>query len=240
MEIIPKERIQNLMNITYSMINDITSIENSLNNISMIIGRGTAIKTHIEESKAPPQPKPEPVEEKEIKTTAQKTDEEELHTQFEYDEKKGKTSEDLKKEIEKLESITLTPSKSTSKNEDNSTELPNQEVYKVEAKTKTNPNLGKELNELESKFSHKIKSPKEAKPTEEKEVEVEPQSTGAINPMEALVNLINEKKSISISEAAKTLNFDTSLVETWAKLLNDNNKIKIEYRLVGNPILKVK
>ena len=139
MEIIPKERIQNLMNITYSMINDITSIENSLNNISMIIGRGTAIKTHIEESKAPPQPKPEPVEEKEIK--------------------KG---------------------------------------------------------------------------------EVEPQSTRAINPMEALVNLINEKKSISISEAAKTLNFDTSLVETWAKLLNDNNKIKIEYRLVGNPILKVK
>ncbi|MGC8698773.1 MAG: hypothetical protein ACP5RE_01135 [Candidatus Acidifodinimicrobium sp.] len=219
------------MNITYSMINNITSIENSLNNISVIIGRGTAIKTHIEESKAPPQLKPEPVEEKEVKTTTQ-TDED--------DEKRNKTSEDLKKEIEKLESIAVTPSKSTSKNEGDATEPPNQEVYKLETKTKINPNLGKELNELESKFSRKIKNPKEAQPTEEKEVEIEPQSTGTINPMEALVELINEKKSISVSDAAKALNFDTSLVETWAKLLNDNNKIKIEYRLVGNPILKVK
>ncbi|MGC8681682.1 MAG: hypothetical protein ACP5TF_00065 [Candidatus Acidifodinimicrobium sp.] len=222
------------------MINNITSIENSLNNISVIIGRGTAIKTHIEESKAPPQLKPEPVEEKEVKTTTQKTDEEGLDTKFEYDEKQNKTSEDLKKEIEKLESIAVTPSKSTSKNEGDATEPPNQEVYKLETKTKINPNLGKELNELESKFSRKIKNPKEAQPTEEKEVEIEPQSTGTINPMEALVELINEKKSISVSDAAKALNFDTSLVETWAKLLNDNNKIKIEYRLVGNPILKVK
>jgi hypothetical protein len=255
METIPKDKIQNLTNIAYSMITDITSIENSLNNISVIIGRGGTTKAYQQGttsslSTAKPEEKNDNLNVSNIPNmpsmltrSAKNINEEQYTTQFEAEEEtKKKTSEDLKKELEKLNSMTLIPSKGIGLKGGGENEQIDESQYRIENGQKINPNLTKELGELESRFGTKQQKSKNFSEEEEKvETETaEPKSTGTTNPMEALLRLINEKKSISVSDAAKTLNFDTYLIETWAKLLSDNNKIKLEYKLVGNPVLKAK
>ncbi|MCL5009402.1 MAG: hypothetical protein M1433_00230 [Candidatus Parvarchaeota archaeon] len=58
------------------------------------------------------------------------------------------------------------------------------------------------------------------------------------NPVSNLLNLVKTKHSITIGEAAATMNVNRTLVETWAKLLNSNALLKIKYQLVGDTILE--
>jgi CBS domain-containing protein len=49
-----------------------------------------------------------------------------------------------------------------------------------------------------------------------------------------------EKESLDISTISKRLNVPENLVEEWAKILEENGLIEINYRAIGSPILKFK
>jgi CBS domain-containing protein len=49
-----------------------------------------------------------------------------------------------------------------------------------------------------------------------------------------------EKESLDISTISKKLNVPENLVEEWAKILEENGLIEINYRAIGSPILKFK
>ena len=49
-----------------------------------------------------------------------------------------------------------------------------------------------------------------------------------------------EKESLDISTISKRLNVPENLVEEWAKILEENGLIEINYRAIGSPILKLK
>ncbi len=55
-----------------------------------------------------------------------------------------------------------------------------------------------------------------------------------------LLNLVKERKKIKLEEAAKELNLSESLIEEWAKILDEHGLIKIKYPLLGKPILMKK
>ncbi|MCW1293884.1 MAG: hypothetical protein OH316_01030 [Candidatus Parvarchaeota archaeon] len=247
MEAPQKERIQKLTNITYSMITNITSIENSLSNISMMLGKGGLSKPYQQGSAYSPPEAETAAQEKKTDTVLQNRipsyHEDEKYTGLpestEETHKRG--SGELKEELEKLNSMTLIPQEKRTANVNEEMELPETQQELYGNQSKVNPNLKKELSELEGRFGLKAaKSSKTAQKEPAKPQETEPQTYPSTNPMEALIALVNERKTISVSEAAKTLNFDASLIETWAKLLSDNNKIKLEYKIIGNPILKAK
>ncbi len=58
------------------------------------------------------------------------------------------------------------------------------------------------------------------------------------NPVSKLLGVVKTKRSVTISEAAKELGVNKDLIETWAKILNQNNLLKIRYQLVGDMILE--
>lgn len=251
MEELQKEKIQNLTNITYSMITSLTSIENSLNNISVILGRGGLPRAYQQsslsgQSEAPAPEKDTGTQKKtgtvSFNETSHYINEEDYTSPIEASEETGKRrTEDLKKEMEKLSSMTLIPPIKGANYDTDEIRLSGvaQETFK--SQSSINPNLAKELGRLEGQFGQKISKIGKAEqkgPAEQPMMET--QASPSANPIEALMALVKERQSISISEAAKTLNFDASLIETWAKLLNDNNKIKLEYKIIGNPILKAK
>jgi CBS domain-containing protein len=49
-----------------------------------------------------------------------------------------------------------------------------------------------------------------------------------------------ENESLDISTISKRLNVPENLVEEWAKILEENGLIEINYRAIGSPILKLK
>jgi len=49
-----------------------------------------------------------------------------------------------------------------------------------------------------------------------------------------------EKESLDISTISKRLNVPENLVEEWAKIIEENGLIEINYRAIGSPILKFK
>ena len=49
-----------------------------------------------------------------------------------------------------------------------------------------------------------------------------------------------ENESLDISTISKRLNVPENLVEEWAKILEENGLIEINYRAIGSPILKFK
>ena len=57
--------------------------------------------------------------------------------------------------------------------------------------------------------------------------------------IDEMVKMI-EKESLSISTISKRLNMWENLVEEWAKILEESGLIEINYRTIGNPILKFK
>lgn len=61
----------------------------------------------------------------------------------------------------------------------------------------------------------------------------------ASNPVSALLALVREKGSLSISDAADALHVDKSLIEKWAKILNQSSLLKIKYQMIGDMVLEV-
>jgi predicted transcriptional regulator len=49
-----------------------------------------------------------------------------------------------------------------------------------------------------------------------------------------------EKENLDVSTISKKLNVPENLVEEWAKILEENGLIEINYRAIGTPILKFK
>ena len=49
--------------------------------------------------------------------------------------------------------------------------------------------------------------------------------------VDALVRLVKEKEKIELELASKLLNIDTSKIEDWARILEEEGIIRIEYRL---------
>ncbi len=50
--------------------------------------------------------------------------------------------------------------------------------------------------------------------------------------VDSLLDLLKEKKSLSLEEAAKILNVDESIVESWAKFLEESGDVSINYNLL--------
>ncbi len=50
--------------------------------------------------------------------------------------------------------------------------------------------------------------------------------------VDSLLSLLKEKKSLSLPEAAKILNVDESIVESWAKFLEETGDVNINYNLL--------
>ncbi len=65
-----------------------------------------------------------------------------------------------------------------------------------------------------------------------------PGQTSTASPLQSLLALIREKKEMTLDEAAKTLNTSPALVESWAKILDSNNLIKLQFPLIGKPVMK--
>jgi CBS domain-containing protein len=57
--------------------------------------------------------------------------------------------------------------------------------------------------------------------------------------IDEMVKMI-EKESLDISTISKRLNAPENLIEDWAKILEENGLIEINYRAIGSPILKLK
>ncbi len=60
----------------------------------------------------------------------------------------------------------------------------------------------------------------------------------AANPVSALLSLVKIKGSITISDAAAQLNVNRTLVEKWAKILNQSSLLRIKYQMVGDIIME--
>ena len=63
-------------------------------------------------------------------------------------------------------------------------------------------------------------------------------SRSAANPVSALLSLVKTKGSITISDAAAQLNVNRTLVEKWAKILNQSSLLRIKYQMVGDTIME--
>ncbi len=57
--------------------------------------------------------------------------------------------------------------------------------------------------------------------------------------IDKMVEMIDKKKEMSLDMIAKKLNLPLELVEDWAKILEEQKMIKLEYPPVGSPIVKV-
>lgn len=57
--------------------------------------------------------------------------------------------------------------------------------------------------------------------------------------IDEMVEMIEEKKVMSLDKIAKKLKLPLELVEDWAKILEEQKMIKLEYPPVGSPIVKV-
>ncbi len=52
--------------------------------------------------------------------------------------------------------------------------------------------------------------------------------------MDELLYLVNKRKEIRITEVAKIYDVPKGLAEEWARILEDNNLIKIHYPIIGS------
>ncbi|MCS7123226.1 MAG: CBS domain-containing protein [Candidatus Aenigmarchaeota archaeon] len=55
-----------------------------------------------------------------------------------------------------------------------------------------------------------------------------------------MLEVIREKKRISLRNLSKTLNLPEDLIESWAKALEETGEIEIEYPVMSSPIVKSK
>lgn len=58
--------------------------------------------------------------------------------------------------------------------------------------------------------------------------------------IDKLMDSIEKRKSVSIGELSKELNVTVEQIENWAKILEENNLIEIEYPIIGLPKLRKK
>lgn len=58
--------------------------------------------------------------------------------------------------------------------------------------------------------------------------------------IDKLMEIIDEKKVVSIDYLSKTLKISVERLESWAKLLEDRGLIEIEYPIIGLPKLRKK
>lgn len=58
--------------------------------------------------------------------------------------------------------------------------------------------------------------------------------------MDQLLDMINDKGSVKISDAAKKLKIKDKQIEEWAKVLEEHGLIEVHYPAIGKPVLKKK
>ncbi len=56
--------------------------------------------------------------------------------------------------------------------------------------------------------------------------------------IDLLLDLVEKNEQISISEASKKLQVNKKVIEKWARILEENNLLKITYPAIGEPILE--
>ena len=53
-----------------------------------------------------------------------------------------------------------------------------------------------------------------------------------------LLDLVEKNEHISISNASKKLKVTKKVIEKWARILEENNLLKVVYPVIGEPILE--
>ncbi len=97
-----------------------------------------------------------------------------------------------------------------------------------------NKSNNNELQKVEQSIQTEIKNKQNGSQTQEK---VDTSSETQLTPLQTLLNLVNQKGKITLDEASKILNSDESLIETWARILNSSNLIKLQYPIIGKPVM---
>ena len=59
-------------------------------------------------------------------------------------------------------------------------------------------------------------------------------------PIDELVKLLQERKKLSINKAASILGVETSKVEEWVKILEENGFVELIYPALGKPQIILK
>ena len=97
---------------------------------------------------------------------------------------------------------------------------------------------------LEPKKELVEKSPEEIRKEEEKKSLIQELQKFPVDMIETeidkLMDLIEKKKSVSIGELSQELKVSIEQIENWAKILEENNMIEIEYPIIGLPKLRKK
>lgn len=63
---------------------------------------------------------------------------------------------------------------------------------------------------------------------------------GVYTAVDYMVEIIKERKKIKLVELAKILNLPEDIVENWAKTLEEQGIVEIEYKTIGGTLIKLK
>ena len=138
-------------------------------------------------------------------------------------QKKEETKESLEEKENKLNSLQGKATKLEVKETIEKPEVSPFEAVSLEKQFNPNSNSQKKVFEVQN-----------AANKEENEEEALTES----NPLNNLLKLVKEKHSITITQAAQTLNVNRDLIERWAKILTQSSLIRIKYQLMGDAILE--
>ncbi len=130
--------------------------------------------------------------------------------------------------------------KSFNKNKGKKSKASEKETKKRSGKRLSN-RKSKKSSKPSKNFNSQYKKPKHAKKKRSKVIKIDLSHLGAYETeLDKLLEEVNEREKISVRQVAKAFEVPKSLVEYWARILEQKGLITLHYPLIGSPKLRKK